>query len=142
MGYGDSNTFRGLRTVNVRRCEASFHPVKDWSPCDWMTAVAGEVGEAANIVKKLKRIETESLNSPANIGLLELVPEAERERDMDTMKIQVLHELKRRLGHELADVVIYLDLLAARLDIDLGAAVIEKFNMTSEKVGSKETLPY
>lgn len=145
MGYGDSNTFRGLRTVNIRRCEESFHPVAAWSPTDWMTAVAGEVGEAANLIKKLKRIETDGLDTPQNCEMLAWVntyhPNGEA-KGLSEVTEEVVRELQRRIGHELADVVIYLDLLAARLGIDLGAAVIEKFNMTSQKIGSKEKLPY
>jgi NTP pyrophosphatase (non-canonical NTP hydrolase) len=37
---------------------------------------------------------------------------------------------------ELADVVTYLDLLAFQLNIDLGDAVIQKFNEVSIRVGS------
>lgn len=40
------------------------------------------------------------------------------------------------VAKELADTVIYCDLLAARLDIDLGAAVRAKFNEVSDRVGS------
>jgi hypothetical protein len=40
----------------------------------------------------------------------------------------------------LADAVTYLDLLAARLGIDLGEAVREKFNIVSERVHSAERL--
>ncbi len=45
------------------------------------------------------------------------------------------------IADELADVAIYLDLLAARLKIDLGKAVARKFNRTSLEVGSNVTLP-
>ncbi len=40
------------------------------------------------------------------------------------------------IAHELADIQIYLDLLAQRLGINLEAAVIEKFNIVSAKRGS------
>ncbi|MCK5642024.1 MAG: MazG-like family protein [Gammaproteobacteria bacterium] len=40
------------------------------------------------------------------------------------------------LAMELADLVIYADLLAARLHIDLGQAVVHKFNLVSDKRGS------
>lgn len=39
------------------------------------------------------------------------------------------------LGHELADVVTYCDLLADQYGIDLGEAVREKFNIVSARVG-------
>jgi hypothetical protein len=37
---------------------------------------------------------------------------------------------------ELADVVTYLDILAFRCGVDLGAATMSKFNRVSERVGS------
>ena len=101
-------SFEQLRRVNVARCEEIFHLELDsWSPNDWMTAVAGEVGEAANLLKKRHRGE-----------------------EVSTVAI----------GHELADTVIYLDLLAARLGIDLAAAVRQKFNVVSERKGSAYSL--
>ena len=48
-------SFAAFRRHNLARCEAVYHPVGEWSETDWMTAVAGEVGEAANMVKKRRR---------------------------------------------------------------------------------------
>ena len=95
--------FEKLREANVKRCEAVFHPLDSWSPTDWACALAGEVGEACNLIKKLRRGEP-----------------------IDRLEI----------GKELADAVIYLDLLAARLKIDLGEAVRQKFNEVSDRRGS------
>lgn len=44
------------------------------------------------------------------------------------------------IGREIADVAIYLDLLAARLRIDMGAAIVEKFNAVSDEVNSPHKL--
>ena len=44
------------------------------------------------------------------------------------------------LGDELADLVIYADLLAERVGIDLGEAISRKFNGTSRKMQSKVQL--
>lgn len=93
-------TFRDLRIANLDRCLYAFHALEDWSPTDWGTAVAGEVGEALNLIKKMRRGEPIERNAVAM---------------------------------ELADAVIYLDLLAARLGIDLGRAVAYKFNRVSER---------
>ncbi|MDZ7711723.1 MAG: MazG-like family protein [Rhodovibrio sp.] len=41
-----------------------------------------------------------------------------------------------RIADEFADVLIYLDLLAAEMGVNLSEAVTCKFNQTSEKVGS------
>lgn len=46
----------------------------------------------------------------------------------------------RAIGDELADVVIYADLAAARLGLRLDELVREKFNRVSERVGSQVTL--
>ncbi len=93
-------SFADLRLANVSRCEEVFHPIESWSPTDWGTAVAGEVGEALNLVKKGRRGE------PVSVA---------------------------EIATEIADAVIYIDLLAARLGIDLGEAVASKFNEVSRR---------
>jgi NTP pyrophosphatase (non-canonical NTP hydrolase) len=89
--------FGDLRTTSLQRC-ARWHPggVTDWSLDDWLVAVVGELGETLNVVKKLNR-----------------------ERDKIVGNSVSADELRVQLADEIADTVIYLDLLAARLDIDL-----------------------
>lgn len=111
--------FGALRDANLRRCESAFHPLDAWSLADWSTAMAGECGEACNVVKKLRRLDIGS-------GFVRPTEEAA--------------PLLADLGKELADVVIYADLLAARAGIDLGGAVRAKFNEVSERVGSEVRL--
>ena len=111
----DTVLFCELRRVNVKRCEESFHLLGAWSPTDWACAFAGEAGEACNQVKKLRRLDGADFRLDT--------PE-ERER------------ITAAIAAELADTIIYADLLAARLGIDLGAAVVKKFNEVSEKKGS------
>lgn len=82
----------------------------DWSLNDWMVACLGELGEAANVLKKVRR---------GDLTLEDAMP---------------------MLTQEFADVVIYLDLLSAQAGIDLGQAVIETFNTKSVKVGSRVRL--
>ena len=107
-------SFSALRTVNVLRCLTHFHPIEDWSPTDWATALAGECGEACNVIKKIRRLQTAPHWSPED-GNRDLIAE---------------------VADELADVIIYTDLLAVRLGIDLEQAVRTKFNKTSDKIGS------
>ncbi len=95
-------TFGALRDANLIRCPAVWHELEDWSLTDWGCAMAGEVGEACNKIKKLRRGEDIPMED---------------------------------IGRELADVVIYADLLAARLSIDLGDAVVQKFNEVSDRYG-------
>lgn len=112
--------FSELRYKNVRRCEKSFHPVTSWSVNDWAVALAGEVGELCNLLKKVKRYD-------------------------DSEKVGTNPRNQKRpepieIADEAADVVIYLDLLCARQGIDLGEAVRRKFNRVSEECGSTEVL--
>ena len=107
--------FSELRTRSVERCEQVFHKLNDWSPTDWACAMAGECGEACNAIKKIKRMET---------------------RTNTAKDPQTYEEAVSIVGDELADMVIYADLLAARLGIDLGAAVVRKFNAVSERMRS------
>lgn len=117
MGYmTDGLTFNVLREANKRRMpqfkNAKGEPAhekedgSDWSLNDWLTAVTGELGEAANVLKKVRR---------GDFTLNQAMPE---------------------LADELADVATYLDILANQCGIDLGKAIIEKFNRVSGKVDS------
>jgi NTP pyrophosphatase (non-canonical NTP hydrolase) len=111
-------TFEELRTANLSRCRR-WHPggVSDWSLSDWCVATAGELGEALNVAKKLNR-----------------------ERDGIAGNTASVDELRQQLADEIADVAIYLDLLAASEGIDLAAAIASKFNRTSDRVGFPEKL--
>ena len=108
-----------LRNANLARCEipneSFFHPIKSWSPTDWATALAGECGELCNLVKKMRRIVSEPENLPHN-------------EDITPYALLV-----KAAAEEMADTLIYLDLLAARLHINLSDAVIRKFNKDSTK---------
>ena len=110
-------TFNGFSEANRMRSESPTgfnHKLSDWSLSDWMTALVGEVGEAANVAKKLNRV-----------------------RDGIPGNTQTEEELRAALRDELADAFIYLDLLAQSQGFDLAAAVREKFNRTSRKMGCK-----
>ena len=109
----DLNTFSQKNRERCESPEGFNHRLTDWSVSDWMTAIMGELGEAANIAKKLNRVRD---GIPGN----DETPE----------------ELKAHLARELADTFIYLDLTFQRLGIDFPATVAEVFNAKSEKVGS------
>lgn len=95
-----------FRDAKGRRCHAKDDG-SDWSPAQWLQAVMGELGEYANLRKKVERGDF------------------------------TIDEVRTMLADELADVVIYLDILAAQLGIDLGEAVVSKWNRTSDKVGAQ-----
>ena len=117
-------TFLQLAEKSYTRCQR-WHKngLEDWSMTDWSNAVTGELGEACNAIKKLRRIE----DGLANIS--------EPGRSLTDRDAAI-----REIGKELADTMIYLDLLAQRLGINLGDEVRSKFNATSEKYDFPERL--
>ena len=105
---------------NRKRCEAADgfnHTLHSWDLNRWMVATLGELGEAANIIKKLNRVDD---GVPGNS------PDETRE------------VLQSKLADEIADAAIYLDLLAQRAGFDLETIREVKFEKTSKKIGYKE----
>lgn len=116
LGYlnGNGLSFSTLRAANVERLplfkNAQGGPAhsqpdgSDWSLGEWSNAVMGELGEAANLIKKVQRGDI------------------------------TLEDARPSLARELADVATYLDLLAYRAGVDLGEAVRVKWNEVSKRV--------
>ena len=117
MGYGTNGlTFNALRSANKARLpqfkNSKGEPAhsqpdgSDWALSTWCNAVLGELGEAANLIKKIERGDI------------------------------TLNEAREALGKEFADVVTYLDILAFRAGVDLGRTTMDKFNEVSVRIGS------
>ena len=100
-------SFEALREANKLR-------QKEWDPENKITLLfrsnelAGEVGEACNIVKKIER---------------------------QIMGLKGSRVTINDLADELADIVICADLAAMKAGVNLVNAIIRKFNQTSEKHG-------
>ena len=103
---------RWFQAASVDRAQ-EWHRDAPWSLSDWMVATMGELGEAANVIKKLMRhrdgIATERDPSEA--------------------------DLMTELRTELADTLSYLVLVADAAGVDLAGATVEKFNIVSERQG-------
>lgn len=111
--------FRSLRAKNVSRCHRWFSGgLASWSLSDWGVAFGGEAGEALDAIKKLNRDRIAARGNRDDAA-----------------------QLVQNLADELADTVIYADLVAAYMGIDLGEAVARKFNKISEKHSFPERLP-
>lgn len=116
-------TFDRLTEVNTSRA-ARWHPGfpgpdSTWTIADWSNALCGEAGELANVIKKLRRYQC-GLRGEGDPTVEDLLAQA---------------------AEELADVITYADLLAARLGVDLPLAIVDKFNKVSERQGFPERLP-
>ena len=97
--------------VNRNRSDIDFPTCSDWSLSDWMNALHGETGEAANILKKARRGDFGSRGTNSS-------------------------EFKNKFGKELADALCYLDLVAYSVGLDLETILIDKFNEVSRRINS------
>lgn len=108
-------TFEALRQANIARLPL-FKNAKgktahrkadgsDWKLSAWSNATLGELGELANLIKKVERGDI------------------------------TLDAARPAIAKEMADVQIYLDLFAFRAGVDLSAATVAKFNEVSDRVG-------
>jgi NTP pyrophosphatase (non-canonical NTP hydrolase) len=113
-------TFERFSDANRKRCESPQgfnHRLDGWSTPDWMTAVLGELGEAANIVKKLNRV-----------------------RDGIPGNKETIEQLATKLRRELGDTFVYLDLLCQSLGFTIAEAAVEVFEAKSAEIGYPERL--
>jgi NTP pyrophosphatase (non-canonical NTP hydrolase) len=114
-------TFQAVHAANTARCRRWHEDSTAWTGADWATALGGECGEALNIVKKMRRIECGMDPGP------------------DDPPFPALGSM---LAKELADVFLYLDLLAWHYGIDLPHAIVSKFNEVSARQGFPEELQH
>lgn len=164
--WGDavSLSFAALMTANRTRHVRYFAPgQRPWDDADWVLAIGGEVGEACNIVKKLNRARQGMLgNGGATIETLtqdlgaELADVVIYAVVVAGIKQHVLpwHDFRglRKSARGQRDIAVSSSwrqiegLLIAAADladvvgIDLGAAVVGKFNATSIMLGFPERL--
>lgn len=112
--------FDTFRRINRLRCEEMAQPLNAWRPWEWTNAMAGEVGEACNITKKMSRVW------PAN----------QFKESWNKPEDQRIEDLTERLKLEIGDVAIYADLLASSLGTTLEECIRTAFNNKSDEIGS------
>jgi NTP pyrophosphatase (non-canonical NTP hydrolase) len=110
-----SLSFQEFSAANRERCEAPDgfdHALDAWSASDWLTATVGELGEAANVIKKLNRIRDGIRGNKENE-----------------------YELRAKLKKELGDVGVYLDLMCQAHGWTMEECMVEVFNSKSIEIG-------
>ncbi len=113
-------TFGEVSRINRARCER-WHPgfpEDGWTGADWSNAMAGEAGETCNIVKKLRRADFGKVQAEATSRA----------------------DLLAKLGMEIGDTLLYLDLLAQHYGLDLAQCVVDTFNRVSVREGFPERI--
>ena len=105
----------GFRQLNVERARPGFRCYDNQPLTYWTTALAGEVGELCNMIKKMERVQRGGIDGGSSYTA----------KDIN----------KNMLKEEIGGIAIYLDLLASLLDIDLQEAIVDTFNEKSVKYG-------
>lgn len=114
-------TFALLRRQNITRCDAWPQPLHRSTPSDLACAVATEVGQLCEQIGRLRQHLQVTCPSKFRSALAA--------------------EITARIGQELADLVLFADLLAARLDLPMDEILAARFNSVSEQLGSPVKLP-
>lgn len=109
-----------LRPVNVQRAKEGFKCYDNQPLTYWTTALAGEVGELCNMIKKMQRVEKGGVDGGSSYTAKDITPDL--------------------LKEEIGGIAIYLDLLASLLGISLEEAIIDTFNRKSEKYGFTQVI--
>lgn len=112
---------QNFRQTNVQRAKEGFKTYDNVPVLFFTTALAGEVGELCNMIKKTERVRHGGLDAGTNHKASNITKEVVEE--------------------EIGGIFIYLDLLASLLDIDLEQAIIKTFNSKSEKYNMIKYLP-
>lgn len=109
---------RSVQRLSVKRAERWHEGAGGWSVLEWAGAMCGEAGEAANVAKKMRRLEQGIVGN-----------------EVSERKVIQFVELRDKLANECADVFCYLVLLAASQEIDLQDAIVRTFNKKSLEMG-------
>lgn len=113
--------FQRINAMRARRWHQG--DLNQWSLLEWCGAMAGEVGEACNAAKKLRRLEKELPNREAG------VPSSDR-RHLETW-----------VTREVVDGIIYGLIILSVLGVDAGAAIAVVFDQKSVEYGFPERAP-
>lgn len=106
-------SFEKLRAANMRRSK-EWHVNEEFNAMFYAVATGGECGEALNVMKKLER---DRVDAKSRVGVY---PSSATRND---------------LASEMADTIIYMDLWAEAMGIDLWPAVVKTFNAKSDEMG-------
>lgn len=103
-------TFDELQQKNCDRSKEAYDDILHNASLSYFgNALAGEVGEVCNLIKKIERAKL--------VGKFDTIPVSE-------------------VGKELADIIMYASLIASKLDLSLSQWVVDKFNEVSDRIGS------
>jgi NTP pyrophosphatase (non-canonical NTP hydrolase) len=117
----DISEFQKINAERAKRWHKG--DLNQWSLLEWAGAMCGEAGEAANIAKKIKRIEIGLSNKETGID----------RRDEAALKI--------KMAMEIGDTIVYGLIVLSLLGQDASGILAYVFNKKSEEYGFPERAP-
>lgn len=119
-------SFETFQIANRTRSKRFFAPaeVDNWSPADTVVGMIGELGEACNVMKKLKRAE------------LGMVNKNKEGRQVDALT----DEVRCKLMEEFGGAMLYFDQLAEHFGISWQEAIEYTYNSKSKELGFPERI--
>jgi NTP pyrophosphatase (non-canonical NTP hydrolase) len=125
-------TFADMRAANLAR-QAEWDADTQFSAMFFSNALAGEAGELAEATQTLLLASSVVVKS-GNIA--NMMKKLERK----SLGLRGSEATLEDIAREMADCLTYIDLLAARLGVDLAMAYTGKFNQISENYGMQARL--
>lgn len=116
------SSYEQFSKANLNRCQSTHgfnHSLSSWSASDWLVALLGELGEAANVIKKIKRAQEGVRGNKESLETLYL-----------------------KLEEELGDTFVYFDLLCQSLGHNAFELGVKAFNRKSVELDYPVTLPH
>lgn len=113
-----------FQEINEVRAKRWHHDGKtNWNLLEWAGAMCGEAGEAANIAKKMRRLDMDLPNKEAGIS-------------KDNYDL-----LRKQLAKEVADTIIYGLIILSEIEFNSSHVLAEVFNQKSFEYGFPERAP-
>ena len=98
-----------FRPINVQRATEGFKCYDNQPLTYWTTALAGEVGELCNMIKKIQRVERGGVDGGRSYTAKDIPKEMREE--------------------EIGGIANYLDLVASLMDISLEETIVDTVNI-------------
>jgi hypothetical protein len=117
----DISKFQQINAIRAKRWHNDGKT--KWSLLEWAGAMCGESGEAANLAKKMRRLDMELPNKEAGIS----------KDNYD--------ELRRQLAKEVTDSIIYGLIILSEIEYDASQMLAEVFDRKSFEYGFPERAP-
>jgi len=113
-----------FQKINAIRAKRWHHDGQiNWNLLEWAGAMCGESGEAANVAKKIRRLDMKLPNKEAGLSKTDRFV------------------LDDKLACEVADTIIYGLIILSELNYDASAIIKSVFNQKSIEYGFPERAP-